>query len=81
MMPEAPPRQRSPTSVPRPVAATEDSPIPSPATAAHTGTAHARAGRRDEGHVGDRDGQQARRHHALREKTPLQTGRTEPIPR
>jgi hypothetical protein len=41
MMPEAPPRQRSPTSVPRPVAATEDSPMPSPATAAHTGTAHA----------------------------------------
>ena len=41
MMPEAPPRQRSPTSVPRPVAATEDSPIPRPATAAHaTGTAH-----------------------------------------
>jgi hypothetical protein len=32
------------------------------------------AGRRDEGCVGGRDGQQARRHHALREKTPLQPG-------
>jgi hypothetical protein len=40
MMPEAPPRQRSPTSVPRPVAATEDSPIPRPAAAMQTGTAH-----------------------------------------
>ena len=32
------------------------------------------AGGRDEGHVGGRDGQQARRHHALRGKTPLQPG-------
>jgi hypothetical protein len=41
MTPEAPPRQRSATSVPRPVAGTDDTPIPSPATPAHTGTAHA----------------------------------------
>ena len=41
MMPEAPPRQRWATSVPRLVAGTEDTPMPSPATAAHTGTAQA----------------------------------------
>ena len=40
MMPEAPPRQRELTSVPRLVAATDDSPMPSPATAAQAGTAH-----------------------------------------
>lgn len=41
MMPEAPPRQRWATSVPRLVAGTEDTPMPSPATAAHSGTAQA----------------------------------------
>lgn len=43
MMPDAPPRQRGSTSVPRPVAATEDNPMPAPAAAAHSGTAHAQA--------------------------------------
>ena len=43
MIPDAPPRQRGATSVPRPVAATEDSPMPAPAAAAHSGTAHASA--------------------------------------
>ncbi len=40
IMPDAPPRQRRPTSVPTPVAATEDSPMPIPAPAVHSGTAH-----------------------------------------
>jgi hypothetical protein len=40
MMPDAPPRQRDSTSVPRLVAATDDSPIPSPAPAAQAPTAH-----------------------------------------
>jgi hypothetical protein len=39
MMPDAEPRQLASTSVPRPVAATEDSPMPVPATAAQAGTA------------------------------------------
>jgi hypothetical protein len=43
-MPDAPPRQRGPTSVPRPVAATDDSPMPTPAAAAHSGTVQALAG-------------------------------------
>ena len=41
MIPDALPRQRGSTSVPRPVAATEESPMPAPAAAAHSGTAHA----------------------------------------
>ena len=41
MIPDAPPRHFGATSVPRPVAATDDSPMPAPATTAHTGTAHA----------------------------------------
>jgi len=40
MTPDAPPRQRRSTSVPSPVAATEDSPIPAPAAAAHTPIHH-----------------------------------------
>jgi hypothetical protein len=46
MIPDALPRQRGSTSVPRPVAATEDTPMPAPAAAAQSGTAHARAASR-----------------------------------
>ena len=39
MMPDAEPRQYVSTSVPRPVVATEDSPMPAPATAAQAARA------------------------------------------
>src|ERR1700733_12041302 len=43
MIPDAPPRQCGATSVPRPVDATADSPMPAPPTAALSGTPHASA--------------------------------------
>ena len=73
MMPDAEPRQYVSTSVPRPVVATEDSPMPAPATAAQAATASGTAAE-DQRKVGGSDAHETEGNHQLRAVSAQQGG-------